>query len=356
MPATIGIAVWLQVPTWIAILSTTLATASALTLLAAQRWPGVTVAVVAALTAAQLFAPLAAEPPFIALGFAIISAVIRGARTWALISVGAAWLVAIATGGVLDVGWHPLRVAAATLGLALCFAIGEGIRSRFDLFQHRRSRIAEQRSTAEQDERTRIAQQLHNVLAHSLSRISAQSSVGLHVFDTDPERAREALTNIRELSATGLDEVRGVLAFLRGDDARSTDTAPLTTQPQLRDLPELVTRRTGLGLTVTLDDELHDDLPPRVVQATAYRIAQEALTNVVRHSAATEVTIVLDRDADDLVLTVIDDGVGVRNAAEGSGIRSMRDRARMLDGTVDFSTGVRTGTAVTARIPWAGPE
>src|SRR6185312_17519564 len=96
---------------------------------------------------------------------------------------------------------------------------------------------------------------LHDVLAHSLSQIAVQSGVGLHLFDREPERAREALASIRGLSATGLDEVRGVLSFLRGDES-SPRTAPLTPQPQLADLGRLVDQRSALGLTVTLDDRL----------------------------------------------------------------------------------------------------
>ena len=138
-----------------------------------------------------------------------------------------------------------------------------------------------------------MARELHDVLAHSLSQIAVQSGVGLHLFDKEPERAREALTNIRTLSATGLDEVRGVLSFLRGDEA-APRTAPLTPQPQLADLAPLAVQRTGLGLEVTLDDRLDGRLPPSAVQTTAYRIAQEALTNVVRHSGGSTARITLE--------------------------------------------------------------
>src|SRR6185312_3634173 len=127
---------------------------------------------------------------------------------------------------------------------------------------------------------------LHDVLAHSLSQIAVQSGVGLHLFDREPERAREALASIRRLSATGLDEVRGVLAILRGDDADSTTPTgiSLTPQAQLAEIPALVAERTGHGLTVTLDDGLRGRMPRSGIQTAAYRIVQEALTNVVRHS------------------------------------------------------------------------
>lgn len=357
VPATIAVSWWMRVPPATAALSVALAAASALALLAARRFPGPTVALVAALTTLDLFAPPDGGPPPIALGFAIVGAVVRGARLWALISVGAAWLAAILLGGLIDVSWPPFRIALATLGLAVCFAIGEGIRTRLQHGRERRAQLAERRRTAEQDERSRIARELHDVLAHSLSQIAVQSGVGLHLFDREPERAREALASIRSLSATGLDEVRGVLTFLRGEGEGAPVTAPLTPQPQLAQLPALVAGRSGLGLTVHLDDRLADEAPPSAVQTTAYRIAQEALTNVVRHSAASHASVVVDRDpvADALVLSVTDDGSGIPfDAPERGGLRGMRERAQLAGGTLEVAGGPR-GTTVVARLPWGGP-
>ncbi|GAA1949470.1 sensor histidine kinase [Microbacterium deminutum] len=352
VPATIAISVWQRVPPSYAALSVALAAASALALLGARRWPGATVAVVAVLTALDLFVPPDAGPPFIALAFAIIGAIVRGARLWALVSVGTAWLSAVVASGVLGVSWHPFRIAITTLALALCFGIGEGIRARLEHGEERRRQLAERRTASEQEERTRIARELHDVLAHSLSQIAVQSGVGLHLFDREPEQAREALANIRTLSATGLDEVRGVLSFLRGDEP-TTSTAPLTPQPQFAQLRALAAQRSGLGLAVELDDRLAGDLPPSAIQATAYRIVQEALTNVVRHSAAAHATIVLDRDADELVVTVADDGSGIpSDAVERGGLRGMRERAELLDGSLTLAAAVRGGTEVTARLPW----
>jgi signal transduction histidine kinase len=354
VPATIAIAVWTHTSLASSAISVALATASALALLAARAFPGPTVAVVTALAVADVFVPPAWGPPYISLAFAIIGAIVRRARVWALISAGAGWLLAVGAGTIAGLDWHPLRVVATTVGLALCFAVGEGIRRRSERVESYRAQLAERRRTTEREERERIARELHDVLAHSLSQISVQAGMGLHLFDREPERAREALTNIRGLSATGLDEVRGVLAFLRGDE-RSPQTAPLTPQPQLPDLERLAAQRTGLGLTVALDDRLHGDLPPSAVQTTAYRIAQEALTNVVRHSAASTATITLDHEDGDLVVTVADDGVGMQDAVEGTGIRGIRERASLLDGTARLTEGTRGGTVVIARLPWNGP-
>lgn len=362
VPGTIGVSIWQHVPPRFGVLSTALAAASALALLAARRWPGPTVAVVAALTLANLFVPPDASAPFIALAFAVIGAVVRRARLWALISVGAAWLIALVAIELIDADVRPFRIASTTIGLAACFAIGEAVRLRLDRSTERRVQLQERRRAVEQDERTRMARELHDVLAHSLSQIAVQSGVGLHLFDKEPERAREALTNIRTLSATGLDEVRGVLSFLRGDEA-APRTAPLTPQPQLADLAPLAVQRTDLGLAVTVDDRLGGQLPASAVQTTAYRIAQEALTNVVRHSGGTTATITLERasraadraDTADLVVTVEDDGTGLApGRSEGAGIRGMRERAELAGGDLTITPAERAGTVVTARLPWAG--
>ncbi|KAA9110894.1 sensor histidine kinase [Microbacterium rhizomatis] len=357
VPATIAISVWQHVGPLPAFANTLLAATSALALLAARRWPGPTVAVVAALATIDLFVPPDAGPPSIALAFAIIGGVVRGARTWALVAVGTAWVTAVVTAGVVGQSWHPFRIALVTVGLAACFAIGEGIRSRFEHAAARRAQLSERRLVAEQEERTRIARELHDVLAHSLSQIAVQSGVGLHLFDREPERAREALASIRSLSATGLDEVRGVLTFLRGDEGGAPRTAPLTPQPQLADLAPLVAQRSSMGLTVTLEDRLGGAMPSSAVQTTAYRIAQEALTNVVRHSAAVTATVTLARVGSDLVVTIEDDGTGVEEArSEGAGIRGMRERAALADGSLAITPTARGGTTVTARLPWDGPQ
>ncbi|MGK3953107.1 sensor histidine kinase [Microbacterium sp. I2] len=354
VPGTIGASWWQHVPLPAALTSIALAAASALALLAARRWPGPTIAVVAALVTVDLFVPPVFGPPPVALAFAIIGAVVRGARIWALSAVGLAWLAAIIGAELTASQWHPVRIAVATLALAVCFAIGEGIRARTRGTEERRAQLAARRRAAEQEERARIARELHDVLAHSLSQIAVQSGVGLHLFDREPERAREALSNIRSLSATGLDEVRGVLAFLRGDEVGAPDTAPLTPQPQLAQLPSLVAGRSGLGLTVALEDRLDDDVPASAVQTVAYRIVQEALTNVVRHSAASHATVTVARDGGSLVLTVTDDGAGLpANAVERGGMRGMRERAELAGGGLEVRSGPR-GTSVVARLPWEG--
>ena len=156
-------------------------------------------------------------------------------------------------------------------------------------------------------ERLRIARELHDVLAHSLSGITVQAGVGLHLMDREPEAARRALTEIREASRDALDEVREVLGVLRADGEAPREPAGA---PGPRSVTELLVRARADGLTV--DDEGVAEAATRVPEPLAgvvHRTLQEALTNVRRHApgASVQVRLVVD---DRIVLEVVDDGPG----------------------------------------------
>lgn len=365
VPAAIGIAVWTAAPTALAALQIALAAAGALALLGSRRWPGPTVALVALLALAAVLTGPDVGPPYLALAFAIVLAIVRGAAVWAASSVGVAWVAAVALGPATGHGWSPFRVAATTAGLGLCFAIGWFARRRRERASAFREAMARRRRSAEERERVRIARELHDVLGHALSQINVQASVGLHLMDRDPEQARSALASIKGASKTALEEVRSVLGVLREGEA------PLAPQAELAQLPRLVSEFAVPGLAARLDDRLGGEVPARPTQFAAYRIAQEALTNVARHAEATRVELRLERDGDVFVLTVDDDGVGLPAAAAeattgaialgdgleaGRGILGMRERAALLGGTVDFASSPLGGTRLTARLPWGAPS
>ena len=170
--------------------------------------------------------------------------------------------------------------------------------------------------------------------------INVRASVALHLGDRDPDQFRPALEAIKAASKESLDEVRQLLGVLRDD-------APLrpASGPGLRKLPELAenARRTGLDVKLqTLPDASERTAPVAgVVEEAAYRIVQEALTNVVRHSGAGRAAVVLEipaegPDAGQLTVTVDDDGRGAAGAPEGNGLTGMRERAAALGGTVRF--------------------
>lgn len=346
VPAAIGIALQQQAAWANGLAQVALAAAGPLALLASRRAPGPTVAVVSALALVDvLFAP-DAGPPYVALAFAIVLAVVRGALAWALVSVVVGWVAAISLGATLGLSWHPFRIALTTALLAACFGIGALVRTRRDRVAAFRADAARRRRTAEERERVRIARELHDVIGHALSQINVQASVGLHLMERDPAQARIALEHVKSTSKTALEEVRSVLGVIRGDA-----DAPLAPLAELAELPRLAAASSSPGFEVELVDRV-EEAPGRAVQFAAYRIAQEALTNVVRHAGASLAVVTVEHLGDDLLLTVDDDGRGVRGAAEGSGILGMRERAALLGGSVEVDRSPRGGTRVTARLPW----
>ncbi|WP_139417528.1 sensor histidine kinase [Agromyces laixinhei] len=359
VPAAIGIAVWSHAGWVVGIGQVALAAAGPIALLGARRLPGPTVALVAAAALADFALAPDVGPPYIAVAFAIVLAVARGAVVWAVSSVVAAWVAALVLGSMLGQSWHPFRIAFTTLALAMCFGIGWFVRVRRARASAHRAEAMRRRQSAEERERVRIARELHDVIGHALSQINVQASVGLHLMDRDPEQARTALGSIKETSKSALEEVRTVLGVIRDGDA------PLVPQAELAEIPRLVRGIRSPELDARLVDRL-TEAPRRAVQFAGFRIAQEALTNVVRHARATEVVVTVERASDEFVLTVDDDGVGpagpgqdapgdrrVENG-EGSGILGMRERAALLGGAVEVARSPLGGTRVTARLPWDG--
>ncbi|MFI6283194.1 sensor histidine kinase [Streptomyces sp. NPDC051018] len=204
------------------------------------------------------------------------------------------------------------------------------------------------------EERVRIARDLHDLLAHSITLIGVQTSVASHVLSLDPERLdraaiAKALDDIAETCRTARGELRTTLTVLRTD--QPDHDGPL---PDLSSLPELVT---AAGAELTLGTG--DDRTPPAVGAAAYRIVQESLTNAVRHGGpGARIAVSVERQGPALRVTVTDDGDG--SASEGGvpgyGIVGMRERARSVGGTL--STGPRDGGGfqVTALLPLQQPE
>jgi signal transduction histidine kinase len=279
-----------------------------------------------------------------------VLAVVRGARIWAWTAVGGLWIGTVTAGLLLGVNWHPARIAVSTLGILATFGIAEAVRTRRDNVDRYRRAIAQRRQTEVQAERVRIARELHDVLAHSLSQINVQASVGLHLMDKQPEKASEALASIKETSKTALDEVRSVLGVLRAEGGQDP-SAPLVPEPDLSRLPGLAASVTSQGVEVTLDNEVTE--APKAVQLAIYRIVQESLTNVVRHARATKATVDIRAEKTQYVVSVGDNGAGLggKDPEGGRGVLGMRERAELLGGTLETGTAPLGGLLVTARIP-----
>jgi signal transduction histidine kinase len=228
--------------------------------------------------------------------------------------------------------------------LVAAVAIGAFIHSN----RREREEALRRRAT---EERLRIARELHDVLGHNISLINVQAGAALHALSRDGGNspAAAALAAIKETSREALRELRGTLGVLRQVD----EEAPTAPAPGLRRLPELAerSRAAGLAVDVSTDGDAPDLTP--AVDLAAYRIVQEALTNVARHAGAGRVAVRIGFGRDDVTVDVSDDGRGAgARAGGGSGIAGMRSRAEALGGTLEAADRPEGGFRVTARLPY----
>jgi signal transduction histidine kinase len=328
-----------------------IALAGPLALIGARKFPGPVVAVVAIAAFFDLLYHGSADgPPYIAFAFAIGSAIIRGARVWAWITIAVSWVTTLVVWGALHLSWQPWRIVGISIGILVVVGLAETIRTRRDHFAEMSRRVTARRQSEVQAERVRIARELHDVLAHSLSQINVQAGVGLHLIDKQPDKAADALASIKETSKSALDEVRSVLGVLRAEGGTDPN-APLVPEPDLTRLDGLAASVTAQGIEVSVDNALHD--VPRAIQLAIYRIVQESLTNVVRHANASSVEVKLAERNGNYTISIVDNGGGVDDAQDsgGRGLLGMRERAELLGGTLSAGAAVGSGFQVTATIP-----
>jgi signal transduction histidine kinase len=198
------------------------------------------------------------------------------------------------------------------------------------------------------DERLRIAREVHDVVAHAMVAINVQSGVAAHLLDHDTEQAREALLQIKRTSGDALADLRATLGLLRDPG----QAAPVGPASGLDDLDAVAGQLRAAGVEVTVDVDTVGTVPTPV-QSAAYRIVQEALTNVLRHAGAQRVTVVVRADDDMLTILVADDGKGAGqpSSSSGAGVRGMRERAEALGGSLHAGPGAEGGWRVEATLP-----
>ncbi|MCG0066703.1 MULTISPECIES: sensor histidine kinase [Streptomyces] len=226
---------------------------------------------------------------------------------------------------------------------------GDAVRSRRAVVQAIRDRAERAERTREEEarrrvaeERLRIARDLHDVVAHHIALVNVQAGVAAHVMDKRPDQAKEALAHVREASRSALNELRATVGLLRqsGDPEAPTEPAP-----GLSRLEELADTFRSAGLPVAVARADQGTELPAAVDLAAYRIVQEALTNVQKHAgpdAEAEVSVV--RVGPNVEVTVLDDGSGAPGAPAaggGHGLLGMRERVTALGGTL--TTGPRYG-------------
>ncbi|MBB6403712.1 histidine kinase [Arthrobacter sp. AZCC_0090] len=284
-------------------------------------------------------------PIVLSLALSIILTAAAGLRWQAWIGAGicAAAIVLFAVIAGDEAGL--VRSSAGVAWAAILVLIGEGFRRRGErMAEYRRRREAAKQ--AERDEyRLTLARDIHDVVAHSLSMINVQASVALHLGTNDPEKLRPALEAIKAASKESLAEVRQLLGVLR-DDAPLSPAAP----PSLARIPELVEDARHGGLQVRFENSVSPERVGTAQQETAYRIVQEALSNVRRHSGAASAVVRLELAANALKVRIDDDGAGMRGAAAGNGLTGMHERVDALGGTLSL-TPLDPGLRVEGNLP-----
>jgi len=299
-------------------------------------------------------------------GFGYLSLIVAVLLAAASGHRGAAWTVIVA--GYVGSLWlaplvwgQPLATldGALILGgwLAVLVVAAELVRMRRErVAVARAARQAEGRRRAS-DERLRMARDLHDVIGHNISLINVQAAVGLDLFDSQPEQARAALAAIKTVSKDALGELRTLLAALRQEG----DEAPRSPAAGLDQLGELVALTRAVGLRVALETTGSPVALPAAADLTAYRIVQEALTNITRHAPGATVTIRIGYRPDAVLVEVVDTGCpdltpvspanGAIRVGNGTGIDGMRQRATALGGGLEAGPRPGGGFRVAARLP-----
>jgi signal transduction histidine kinase len=254
--------------------------------------------------------------------------------------------------------------------IALPLVLGIAVRYREQTLQALVDRAESAERSREQEalrrvgeERLRIARDVHDVVSHSMVAINVQAGVGAHLMDSDPAAARQTLLDIRRISAETLTDLRGILGLLREEEGG----APVEPTLTLASLEDLASTLRATGLDLALDVDLGGEPLPTSVDVTAYRLVQEALTNVLRHAGPASTRVHIVRAGDHLEVEVTDEGGPAPGPGpdlsedastpmpdgSGRGLPGMRERVRAIGG--EFHAGPRPegGWAVRARLPVA---
>jgi signal transduction histidine kinase len=247
--------------------------------------------------------------------------------------------------------------AYAVLIVGLCWGFGRSIRRRVDEARALEERAEElergreeQVRAAREEERTRIARELHDIVGHAVSVMVVQAGAAEQIAQTDPRRTQASLRSIRQSGRQALGELRRLLDLLRlqrGEEG-------FEPQPGIADLDALLDQVRNAGVQVHLTVEGSERELPRGQALSAYRIIQEALTNVVKHAAPTRAQVMLRYNHRQLVIEVVDEGNGARppdDGDRGSGLIGMGERVALFDGELKVGRRPNGGFSVWARLP-----
>jgi signal transduction histidine kinase len=329
-----------------------------------RRYPRAVIAITTAIVLTYSVRGYPEGPIYVSFAVAVAAGIARGYRWVAYGSIPVLFIGHYVIPPLFaGAHWPPLSIVGQDVAWSVAvLAIAELSnfrRQRAIDAERAREERARRRAT---DERLAIARELHDVLAHSISLINVQAGTALEVMDRRPEQARIALEAIKLASREALGEVRSVLGVLRSPDGDGATAAAAPRRPTagLARLDELAEGARAAGLKVRILTEGETRPLPAGVDLAAYRIVQEALTNVVRHAHADEVEVRVGYGERGVRLIVADDGrgsaapVGERLTGGGNGLPGMRERAAALGGVLTAGPRPGGGFAVEAELPTEG--
>ncbi|MFE7897191.1 sensor histidine kinase [Streptomyces sp. NPDC057424] len=313
---------------------------------------------VAAVAMGYLLTPLLLAPIMAALYWL---ATLTDRRTTRVYGIGTTLAVIVAA--VVADSMDHLSLLLRTIGpffwLMLPLAAGNMTRLRRAYLQAVQARAEHAERTREEEarlrvteERMRIARELHDVVAHHMALANAQAGTAAHLALTRPEQTQRILTDLTGTTSSALRELKAALGLLR-QDGETSGSVPLEPSPGLSRLPELVSVCESAGLEVTVTTEGEPQPLSPGVDLTAYRIVQEALTNVTKHATAAAAHVLLAYTGSRLLITVTNDGPSKPESARGRGfgVMGMRERALSIGGELCAGPRPQGGFAVTTALP-----
>ncbi|MEU0189484.1 sensor histidine kinase [Streptomyces afghaniensis] len=320
-----------------------------------------TVCTVAAIAQGYLLTPLLLAPLMAALYWLATSTDRRTTRAY-----GITTMVAVTIAAVLADSMDHLSLVLRTIGpffwLLLPLAAGRGTQVRRAYLKAVQARAEHAERTREEEarlrvteERMRIARELHDVVAHHMALANAQAGTAAHLALTSPEQTQKILTDLTGTTSSALRELKATLGLLRQDDSGDGDpgSPALEPSPGLGRLPELVSACESAGLEVTVTTEGEPQPLSPGVDLTAFRIVQEALTNVSKHAAAEAAHVRLSYTGSRLLITVTNDGPTAAEPAQGRGfgVMGMRERAVSIGGELCAGPRPQGGFEVSTALP-----
>ena len=299
--------------------------------------------------AARQYPPMATPAVLLIVYTAATDLDARRSRLVLIVAVAATWIATTIAAGATE--------PAGVVYVAGSWLLGHYVRTRRLLVAELEQRAAdlerqreEQAGRAVAEERLRIARELHDVLAHTMSVVAVQAGTGRLVGADRPDTAIDALAAVETTARSAMQELRQILTVLRADDSHEASVAPAA---GLDDLPALIAQVTEAGIDVDMRVEGAPRSVPAGVGLAAYRITQEALTNVIKHAGPAHASVLVRYTDEDMTVEVRDDGHATASAAAagGHGLVGMRERAAVHGGELTAGPDPDGGFVVRARLP-----